>query len=815
MDFERIVIKTLFYDMPVEVAVKRLENADENGFLSDFLAVARNVNIAFTESELNLLHRDFVEVWCKINNKNLASLPIWSKCFKILFRISDFLLCMDDAGFPVVHFNELLRWRMFCVLTGEDLFTSAKLAKYAYEHHSQPISFAWSDVLTHDETTINRILGKGMSDVHMHFGASLAIFNLSWISMMNDVISNSDIDAESLLGTSHYMHSQESHAQISFSSQSYSLRSLWIVAAFLRKEIFKMLYLPQATNEFGKCFPLLKDEIERDKALMDIQTDINNFALHSLKDANGKRIDYALRLNTGIRDRKSIHIMECGERELIFRFFLKYQEGNLSVWRNAGYVYLYLLIKNRIRQELEHTNQLLGFLNFKHYQDRKVDFVPKAGLVQQNYHNLVVSSSIYSGKDKLELRVGYSQPCVKFNQLQFRSDLFSATLSPAVLHGQLSLVYSFGKAAQDLSLVNGVNRFEKQRQKIKKQCFKLEQELEHDFPIALTGIDAAGNELECRPEVFAHAYRYMKEVGIAGRTYHVGEDFYDLIDGLRAIDEAVVFLELDEHCRLGHALALGVDPYTYYKRRRHNVVMPRQNLLDNYIWLYQQILLSNISVPSSLLVELEDRASTLYNQIGYKNFSVLKCWHAWLLRGEDVQEDESIWGMTSRSKHILVQKAYMDSEAMKLKELYCFDAGIKENGAEIIEDKLPNSIDEVIVKLQENMIRKLSEIGIAIEANPSSNLSIGPFDKYEDLPLFKLAPLEHDAHSSILNVSINTDDRGVFATSLYNEFSLVAAALFKQRDVHGNRIWSNEAIYSYIDKLRENGNHQRFRILKR
>lgn len=331
----------------------------------------------------------------------------------------------------------------------------------------------------------------------------------------------------------------------------------------------------------------------------------------------------------------------------------------------------------------------------------------------------------------------------------------------------------------------------------------------------MTGIDAAGNELECRPEVFAHAYRYMKEVGIAGRTYHVGEDFYDLIDGLRAIDEAVVFLELDEHCRLGHALALGVDPYTYYKRRRHNVVMPRQNLLDNYIWLHQQILLNNISVPSSLLVELEDRASTLYNQIGYKNFSVLKCWHAWLLRGEDVQEDESIWGMTSRSKHILVQKAYMDSEAMKLKELYCFDAGIKEKGAEIIEDKLPKSIDEVLVKLQEDMIRKLSEIGIAIEANPSSNLSIGPFDKYEELPLFKLAPLEHDSHSSILNVSINTDDRGVFATSLYNEFSLVAAALFKQRDVHGNRIWSNEAIYSYIDKLRENGNHQRFRIFKR
>lgn len=108
------------------------------------------------------------------------------------------------------------------------------------------------------------------------------------------------------------------------------------------------------------------------------------------------------------------------------------------------------------------------------------------------------------------------------------------------------------------------------------------------------------------------------------------------------------------------------------------------------------------------------------------------------------------------------------------------------------------------------MIRQLSEKGIAVETNPSSNLCIGPFSKYEDLPIFKLAPMEHDVHTPLVNVSVNTDDRGVFSTSLYNEFSLVAAALFKQRNAEGEKRWSDEAIYRYIDWIRENGNHQRF-----
>lgn len=70
----------------------------------------------------------------------------------------------------------------------------------------------------------------------------------------------------------------------------------------------------------------------------------------------------------------------------------------------------------------------------------------------------------------------------------------------------------------------------------------------------ILGIDAASNEVGCRAEVFGSVFRYLKnhikvvDDGLTrkklpqlGATYHVGEEFLDIADGLRAIDEAIHF----------------------------------------------------------------------------------------------------------------------------------------------------------------------------------------------------------------------------------------------------------------------------------
>ena len=74
------------------------------------------------------------------------------------------------------------------------------------------------------------------------------------------------------------------------------------------------------------------------------------------------------------------------------------------------------------------------------------------------------------------------------------------------------------------------------------------------------GVDAASNELDASPEVFAPIYCYLREHGFRHFTYHAGEEFYHLLGGIRAIYEAIVFCGLRAGDRIGHAVALGLLP---------------------------------------------------------------------------------------------------------------------------------------------------------------------------------------------------------------------------------------------------------------
>jgi hypothetical protein len=62
-----------------------------------------------------------------------------------------------------------------------------------------------------------------------------------------------------------------------------------------------------------------------------------------------------------------------------------------------------------------------------------------------------------------------------------------------------------------------------------------------------------------------------------------------------------------------------------------------------------------------------------------------------------------------------------------------------------------------------------------------------------------------------LFVSINTDDQGVFGTSLENEYALLAIAMEKEKDKKGKPKYSQTMIYEWLDKIREMGLEQSFK----
>ena len=121
----------------------------------------------------------------------------------------------------------------------------------------------------------------------------------------------------------------------------------------------------------------------------------------------------------------------------------------------------------------------------------------------------------------------------------------------------------------------------------------------------LLGIDACNEEITCRPEVFAQAFRYLRNHSLIekradsleatrklpelGVTYHVGEDFLDIVDGLRAVEEAILFLNMRCGDRIGHGLVLGVDVEEWYDLKNNRILLSQQEYLDNLVWLYMKI----------------------------------------------------------------------------------------------------------------------------------------------------------------------------------------------------------------------------------
>ena len=122
------------------------------------------------------------------------------------------------------------------------------------------------------------------------------------------------------------------------------------------------------------------------------------------------------------------------------------------------------------------------------------------------------------------------------------------------------------------------------------------------FPSALhtlRGIDLCTDEAGVPIWVMAPLMRWVRETGQAAAallrdrgiegvpplrtTVHAGEDFVHLLTGLRRLHEAIRHLGLEEGDRIGHGLALGVDPTTWFERIGR-VVQTREERLFDLVW---------------------------------------------------------------------------------------------------------------------------------------------------------------------------------------------------------------------------------------
>lgn len=115
-----------------------------------------------------------------------------------------------------------------------------------------------------------------------------------------------------------------------------------------------------------------------------------------------------------------------------------------------------------------------------------------------------------------------------------------------------------------------------------------------------------------------------------------------------------------------------------------------------------------------------------------------------------------------------------------------------QNDEDILVFKLNRTIVEVVKYNQDRIRTEIIRREIAIETCPTSNLRIGYFSKYSELPTCSLLNDEKSV------VTINTDAPGILCTSLENEYNLIALALKKDMGK------SESDIRQAIARLRQN-----------
>lgn len=827
----------------------------------DFVKLAFYYMQQYSESELENMWMFYYSTFVaerKNFEKEYQARTQGFNVFDALFYFVKRVLIIQDNEI-VCRYERIQEWRKLTLELSEDLLVCAYCAATKTIEEMRRIGFAWKVVIGHNNVQLNHILERGISENHFHLYGSAPVFHLSWISLMNHITSSSIIEKLKNYDNNRRNRNEDKNSLV---FQCYQ-------AAFIRKELFCLI------TGRRKCkrpiWDVLREEYELNAALPELQKEIDVLQYPDIetKKDNKPLLDYALQGVIGSQeDQKDIF---SGERWLLYSCFQKIN-GNEFSENEGNLVYLYLLAKEHIRAEMVQSNNKVGFVNFEKYQDRKKDLLDAKifnnEMVRRAVRDCLLSGNVCS----LELRITPGATIEKNKKKICELDQIIGEPKDKYFY-TVHFIKEADDEVQNEDIINCRNY--SCRKKAKKQANALIGFREQYPEIAsrVLGIDAASNEIGCRAEVFASEFRRLKNhikmiedreekrlyVPQLKVTYHVGEDFLDLADGLRAIDEAVNFLNLDYGDRLGHAIALGIDVDEWYASKNDKILISQQDYLDNLVWIYQRLVQFRIQGMDALKDYIERKYEQLFGEIygqymDYEriqfilkeakekyeslgktimlqndrySFDIGRYYEAWKLRGDDPElykngyfcwEDDG-----SPEKRAQVNTKFPKNFTIRylpanflLYYCYHFDEKVRKTGNQKREVKIKPDYKKAVSLIQKEMQKRIGQRGIFIETNPSSNFAIGTFKDYKKHPIFNL----YNRHLTFdqeklkncpqLSVSVNTDDQGIFATSLENEYALLASALDFDLDEDGKNKYNRNMVYEWLDDVRKMGNEQSF-----
>lgn len=835
MDSERESLEILFKKIPFE-RIQLIRREGENSHTYD--SVDRKLYLEYAKDILPECSEDE-----RVNNYLLLKEDMencqkgFNNVFGMISRAASKMLTFQSQRIKC-KLEEMLRWREISFQLGQDFFTCAFLAQEDLRRGRENRFFAWEPIIGSNDMRLDNILKRGMAENHFHLNGSTKIFELNWICLMNHIENRGKEfkKFEKIL--------QNNYGSTPNRKRFYEMS---LRAALYRSYLFCVIH----HDDFmvGRLRAVM-DDVEAGKFLIwerisELQALINlTRVMYGAANEKQAILDYALEKDVYDMNNNPSRLLS-GERRFLYECYKRsFGMGEYAFQEHQkNTFYRYLVARTYFRSEMVQVNRMVGFSNFADYELRKEYFVEGKKEYEHELVQLAVNASFQEQKIiSLEARIC---PASNSYALADKINQKLKSVGETEIREKMFFVLHFPKAKEDgYELLTPRNAAV--RRKTEKSANAIVAFLEKKGRLNqyIHGIDACANEIGCRPEVFAPIYRYLLDYlvpvelggkGVLMGTYHAGEDFLDLVDGLRAIDEAMLFCNLYRGCRLGHALALGIAPSDYYQFKGNMLVLPKQDLLDDIAWLLVKQEEYGIDLKGELWSILNKKFYDLFCEIySAYNFgnsicesvNYLEYYNSWQLRGDSPENylmDEkaflcrldsiplkkiSRYAFNSKVSNVIrkTQKYRM------LYRMYHYDERVRKEGAKKVLFKIPCGYADMVRQIQDRMIQMLVIEGIGIETNPSSNYLIGTIHKYEEHPILRFngRKLRNTENNMSLQVSLNTDDQGVFDTSLENEFALMTAALRKAKTEGGQYLYDMENIYAWIDYVRRMGITQIF-----
>jgi Adenosine deaminase len=349
----------------------------------------------------------------------------------------------------------------------------------------------------------------------------------------------------------------------------------------------------------------------------------------------------------------------------------------------------------------------------------------------------------------------------------------------------------------------------------------------------IRGLDVANDELGVPTWVLVPLFRHVLDASArvsilegAGPplklTAHVGEDFRHLQEGLRRIYEQVHYVLDGNGGRLGHAIALGVDPQTWAESVG-SIFMPAEERLWDLVWEWRMYSKHRIKpeyaakVPAGridvLLNQVRGLSDHIYKHV-YPIEELAEAYHLlhrflvtpYALKTSADGAFDTFLSAARRIKTEVIPGHPVHSRyrVSKIIETYLKDESAFRRGQTLID--VPVRMDEIaaLLALQNGLRCGISQRGIVVEVNPSSNLLIGDLLDLRNHPILRLfPPVPKPDDPPPVAIALGSDDPLTFSTQLLREYTLLHQAALAAG-------YSEREAQDWLETIRCTGMNARF-----